>query len=233
MASIPECDTAEHGIWLEPGTRFHSWTVIGTPVRYQPGHRPDYYPCRCQCGAEHRIRVYDLIHEKTSLCNRCKGLGKNNGNYRHGDFIEASPGQRAKPKLYWVWCAMTRRCRNPNTKDWPHYGGRGISVCPEWLDYRTFRAWATTHGYAEGLELDRIDNNGHYQASNCRWVTKAINLGNRRTGYQLSAFGETKSLKAWARDSRCEVHHATLCRRIKAGMLLEQALQYLPALTGP
>lgn len=79
---------------------------------------------------------------------------------------------------------MKRRCRNPNTKDWPNYGGRGISVCSEWLDYRNFRAWATANGYAEGLTLERIDNDGNYEPSRCCWIPQGEQSRNRRSHWR-------------------------------------------------
>lgn len=85
--------------------------------------------------------------------------------------------------LLGVWNAMKQRCRNPRCKLWPHYGGRGIGVCPEWLapnGFYAFQDWALGAGWAEGLTLDRTDNDGDYTPANCRFVTRAENLRNRR-----------------------------------------------------
>lgn len=86
----------------------------------------------------------------------------------------------AKTSLYNRWVVMRQRCNNPNSKDYEHYGGRGIQVCAEWSDFERFREWAVSNGYADGLMLDRKDNNGNYEPSNCRWVDYSTNEFNRR-----------------------------------------------------
>lgn len=179
MKQYTPVDTAEHVIWLEPGTRFYSWTVVGTPVPHQTGHKPDRYQCRCECGTVQWVYLYDLLGQRTKHCLRCRSRGVNNSNYRHGD-----AKQKWQGRLYMVWNGMKSRCHNPNSKDWANYGGRGIKVCEAWLDYRTFRAWATTHGYAEGLTIERRDNDRGYEPGNCCWIPQSAQSGNRRSRYR-------------------------------------------------
>lgn len=93
-------------------------------------------------------------------------------------------------KLYGVWAAMKQRCLNPKCKLYEHYGARGIKVYEQWSwpnGYWPFEAWAMANGYQPGLTLDRINNDGDYQPSNCRWVTRAQNLSNRRMTPKWSA----------------------------------------------
>src|SRR3990167_538333 len=91
-------------------------------------------------------------------------------------------------RLYRVHWDMVNRCYRQNLVCYPHYGGRGIRVCEEWLADRTaFFAWALSHGYKDGLVIDRIDNEGGYSPENCRWVTPLENLRNRRTVRRTSA----------------------------------------------
>ena len=84
-------------------------------------------------------------------------------------------------KLYSVWYAMKNRVLNSSYKEYHNYGGRGISICDEWKnDFMSFYNWTKESGYEEGLTLDRTDNNGNYEPSNCRWVTQKVNSNNRR-----------------------------------------------------
>ncbi len=103
----------------------------------------------------------------------CGCIRKNNKkNYKHG---------YSYTKLYAVWAGIKKRCNNQNSYNYKYYGGRGITICPEWAnDYVVFRDWALSHGYKEGLEIDRRENNGNYEPSNCRWVTRTENQRNKR-----------------------------------------------------
>lgn len=93
---------------------------------------------------------------------------------------------------------MTRRCSDINTRYYKDYGGRGIIVCAEWVnDPSAFVAWGTLNGYAKGLELDRRENNGNYEPSNCRFITPKANARNKRTNRLLTYKGETKPLSEW------------------------------------
>ena len=84
-------------------------------------------------------------------------------------------------RLYGIWKSMKSRCENPSWKPYLNYGGRGISVCSEWKDsFEAFREWSLEHGYAGDLELDRIDVNGNYEPSNCRWISHYEQTLNRR-----------------------------------------------------
>lgn len=91
----------------------------------------------------------------------------------------------ANSRLYVVWCAMKERCNNPKYKDYKYYGGRGIKVCQEWQDFESFYKWSMTAGYDENAPrgvttIDRINNDGNYEPSNCRWVSMQEQCRNRR-----------------------------------------------------
>ncbi len=87
--------------------------------------------------------------------------------------------------LYYIWLNIKSRCR-PGNK---YYGGRGIKRCEEWDNFLVFREWSLENGYKDKLSIDRIDNDGHYEPSNCRWVELSQQAGNRRTQKNVSRYG--------------------------------------------
>ncbi|PZM86336.1 hypothetical protein DLH72_01205 [Candidatus Gracilibacteria bacterium] len=88
--------------------------------------------------------------------------GEKNNNFKHG---------LTKTKIWYIWCSMKGRCNNPNNKDYKRYGGRGIKYDKKWEDFLGFYS-DMGETYKDGLELDRIDNNGNYCKENCRWTTR-------------------------------------------------------------
>lgn len=90
-----------------------------------------------------------------------------------------SSGKKGHAHLYAIWSAIRNRCFSPKNKCYKNYGGRGISVCPEWDYYPVFREWALVNGYKESLTIDRYDTNGDYSPSNCHWITMKENLKKR------------------------------------------------------
>lgn len=130
-------------------------------------------------------------------------------------------GMKGMP-LYNCWVAMKSRCYNPNHKNYKDYGGRGITVCPEWLNPCNFFAWAESHGYREDLSLDRIDNEKGYSPENCRWVTQKQQLRNTRRNRRISYKGETHCLSEWAELTA--ISYPTLKARYYAGWTPKQIL---------
>ena len=131
--------------------------------------------CDCDCGSRTKVSLTHLQdgHVKSCGCLHravSKSLGKNN--IKHGD---------VGTKLYNHWRGMKSRCYYNKNKDFANYGGRGIVVCDEWKnDYLTFKNWSLTNGYQDGLTLDRINVNGNYEPSNCRWIDNISQQNNKR-----------------------------------------------------
>lgn len=121
---------------------------------------------------------------------------------------------KSPSKLNGVYRAMKARCYNPNVKSYKDYGGRGITICDEWLNpekvcthygiytkgWRAFEIWALSNGYKEGLTIDRIDNNKGYSPDNCRWVDKKTQSNNRGFCRLITYRGKTQNLKQWCEE---------------------------------
>jgi hypothetical protein len=86
-----------------------------------------------------------------------------------------------KTRLHVIWCKIKSRCLCKTSSGYSYYGGRGIAVCAEWQDsYEAFRDWALANGYRDDLEIDRINNDGNYEPSNCRWASRHQQMRNTR-----------------------------------------------------
>lgn len=104
-------------------------------------------------------------------------------------------------RLYRIWSGMKDRCLNKSLKDYKNYGGRGISVCSEWLNnFEVFNKWAMENGYQENLTIDRINVNGNYEPNNCRWVTQKEQANNTRFNVYITYEGRTQTMKMWCEE---------------------------------
>lgn len=117
--------------------------------------------------------------------------------------------------LYRTHRNMLNKCGHTgsNTPDKKYYAERGIIVCAEWFDYEAFKQWALSNGYAIGLTIDRINNDGNYEPENCRWVTRKEQASNRRTTAHITHKGQTRTLSEWAQ--LLGMHQSSLRERIK------------------
>ena len=128
-----------------------------------------------------------------------------------------------KNRLHSIWRHIKYRCLDKTNYAYKDYGGRGITLCEKWQTFEPFYKWALSNGYREGLTLDRINNDGNYEPSNCRWATWKEQGNNRRTNVLLTFKGKTKTLAEWADD--IGVTRQCLFRRINVSkMPIEIAL---------
>lgn len=97
------------------------------------------------------------------------------------EYLRGPNHGESKTRLYRKWKSMHSRCANPNSNVWKWYGGKGIRVTEQWANWHTFRQWAYDSGYQDGLELDRVDAEGDYSPTNCRWITKRENVKRARS----------------------------------------------------
>lgn len=136
----------------------------------------------------------------------------------------------SKPsKLFYVWHSMKKRCELKSYFQYPRYGGRGIKLCEEWHDYQNFKKWAHSSGYGEGLSIDRINNDGDYCPSNCRWATPHQQNRNKSDNRLITYNKVTLPVCDWA--SIFDIHKNTLCWRLDEGWETRDAL-FMPTKQG-
>lgn len=125
--------------------------------------------------------------------------------------------------LHNTWCGMISRCTNPGNAHYKNYGGRGITICNEWVDsFSSFYNWAINNGWDFNLKIDRINNDGNYCPENCRFVTRRENQNNRRNTIFVTHNGITKPLTHWAEEYN--INRSVLRLRICNGWNIEDAL---------
>lgn len=128
-------------------------------------------------------------------------------------------------RLSKIYHNMKTRCYNKNNVSYESYGGRGITVCKEWLEgFQAFKDWALENGYQDDLMLERVDNNKGYSPDNCIFATRDRQNNNKRNNRMIRAFGERKSMADWAIDPRCKVSYTTLRMRLNLGWDAEEAI---------
>lgn len=159
----------------------------------------------------------------TGICGLCSSADVAESHpTRCKDCVTKTYTRRPRLKEYSVWSAMKDRCSNPNNKMFKNYGGRGISVCERWKT--SFEAFLEDMGPRPGskLSIDRINNDGNYEPSNCKWSSWAEQQKNTRRNHLLTLNGETHTLTEWAK--LLDVKRSNIRWRIRAGLPIEQVL---------
>lgn len=128
---------------------------------------------------------------------------------------------RSRTPMHRVWCTMVERCTKPTSEKWPLYGGRGIKVCERWLTFSNFLADMGERPSPKHT-IDRIDPDGDYEPSNCRWATQTEQQRNRRNNVRIEFNGETLCVSEWAERIGLRPH--TLAYRLRAGWSVKRAL---------
>ena len=194
------------------GQRFGRLLVVAEVERTKHGVR---VRCSCECGSEKILFLSHLKGGQLVSCgcfNRKRTIATNKARSTHG---------LTHSRAFRIWEGMKARCLNSRHTHFKSYGGRGITVCEEWMN--SFQMFYQDMGKPpDGTTLDRIDNDGNYEPGNCRWATQEEQHNNKRTSRFLEADGHILTLTQWSR--RTGINRVTLYGRLKRGWTTERAL---------
>lgn len=203
------------------GQTFNQLTAI--KIAYIKNRKP-YWEWKCDCDNIKVIDIYSVISGsiKSCGCLRSKIMSQ-----------KTSKHNMSKTRIFRIWSLMKDRCYNSKSTQYINWGGRGIKVCDEWLGengFINFYNWAMANGYIEEqlpngrnkLELDRIDNDGNYEPSNCRWATHKQQQNNKRNNRLITYNGETRNITEWTEFMRFPKY--LLKNRLDYGWSIEKAL---------
>lgn len=166
------------------GKQFGYLTVLKR-VGYSETSHSALWECKCKCGNIKIVLGNDLTYGHTKSC------GCQKGKIIHG---------KGNTRLYRIYNNIKQRCYNSKNVWYKNYGNRGIKICNEWLsDFMNFYNWAINNGYKDDLTIDRIDVNGNYEPTNCRWATRQQQQNNRRLNHYFTYNNETHTGSEWAR----------------------------------
>lgn len=200
------------------GQRFGRLTVIE-----RAGAKPTRWLCECACGRKIEINAYSLNSGRTTSCGCFARECRSERKKTHG---------KAYTRLYNVWRCMKQRCLNPNHISYRNYGGRGITVCDEWLhDFQAFYDWAMANGYDSDAPkgqctIDRVNVNGNYCMENCRWATRKEQNNNTRANRKIAFAGRTMTMAEWREE--LQISKGTVDARRALGWTPEEALGLIP-----
>ena len=194
------------------GMKFGMLTVISYS---HSKNRKSYWMCQCDCGTKKVLRLDTFKNNTTSKTVSC-------GCYNRVKCSSATH-RLSHTKLYHTWASMKDRCLNKNNPHYDRYGGRGITINNEWYDYENFYNWAISNGYEEGLSIDRIDNNGNYEPSNCKWTTQSVQNRNTSRNRMYTINGESLCITDIA--NKYNINRNTLNYRLNKGVPIEDAIK--------
>lgn len=204
------------------GKRFNKLVVMREvePKLNKNGYKDRQFECQCDCGNVMIANGSSVASGNTKSCG-CLSLTRfQNLITKHG---------MRHTRLYRIWLGMKSRCYIRSVGSYENYGGRGIVVCEEWHDnFQAFCDWAMANGYDENAPkgqctLDRIDVNGNYEPSNCRWVDMKTQCNNKRNTRYLTYKGETTTIRELS--EKYNVYYKTLVSRLKSGKSVEEAIE--------
>lgn len=202
------------------GRKFGRLTVVS---RGEDSISPDgkyhaMWICKCECGNTKTVEGHSLRRGRATSCGcyadecRARFVARVT---KHGDTANGT-----MHRLYRIYRCIKTRCYYAGDINYKNYGGRGISVCNEWLaSYDAFKFWALNNGYQDNLSIDRINVNGNYEPANCRWATNAEQHNNTRVNHFITYKGKTQTLTQWSEEFG--INEETAFSRLARGWSVE------------
>lgn len=176
-----------------------------------------YWNVQCECGVKKLKNSAALSNSKLKSCGCLTKAIIRKAKTKHG---QSHKNDGAPTRTYKCWCGMKARCTQSSRKGWFDYGGRGITFCERWNSFENF---LEDMGEApKKMTLDRINVNGNYEPSNCRWASAKQQANNRKNNTLITYQGKTQTLQQWSDE--IGVARDTLSLRIKSGMPLDRAM---------
>lgn len=201
------------------GQQFERLTVIEEAGRNN--RKEVLWKCKCACGNFTEVTTYRLRKGETKSCG-CLNIDTDKRKTSETGKANKTHGM-SNTRIYKTYRAMKERCLLPSSKKYKDYGGRGIKLCDEWNTFEAFLKWSNANDYDETLTLDRIDVNGNYEPSNCRWANMKVQSNNKRNNRYITYNNETKTLSEWA--EHFGIKRVTLASRLdRQGLSFEEAI---------
>lgn len=177
--------------------------------------RHNKWLCKCKCGN------YTIVNSNSLKCNNVLSCGC----YKRKRTSEVrSKHHLTNSKLHKIWTGIKQRCFNRNNKSYKFYGERNIKMCKEWNDdFCKFMEWAINNGYKDGLSIERINVNGNYEPSNCKWIPRNEQYLNTRKVQIIEYNGEKNTINYFS--NKYDIAHSTFRRYLKQGMKIEEIIK--------
>lgn len=201
------------------GCKFNNWTVI--KLTEKTANRQWRGIVECSCGKQFERILSQITSGRSKMCRSCSNLKctiLGAISKIHGDTVEGSEYN----KLYLCWKGMKQRCYNKKATHYERYGGRGITVCDDWLNnYQKFKEWAISNNWEEHLTIDRVDIDGNYEPSNCRWIASELNTSLMSKYHALHKTGGHSDESILKRKVKNTANFGTRCTLTKGDFIME------------
>ena len=194
------------------GKRYGKLVVLAIDT-YKDKSNHKYLLCQCDCGNQKKIA---MNHIRSGASRSC-GCGVVESTIKRNTTHNGTHS-----RLFNIWNGIKRRCFNRNDSRFKYYGGRGITLAPEWEDFSAFQKWSFAHGYSDSLTIERIDVNGNYCPENCKWIPFEEQARNKTNNRRITINGETHLISEWCKAAN--VSTTQVYWRLRQGWNIQDAL---------